>query len=463
MNIHVVGIAGAGVSALVSVLVSEGHSVTGSDDAAYPPVTTYLDRLGVTYGREFDAANVPAHVDLAIVGTTAKIDPRQNPETAELERRGVPRFTFAAYLGSRMGERESTVIAGSFGKSTLTAMIAHTLRAAGRDPGYFIGAVSTDLPTTGHWGSAPEFILEGDEYVISPTDRRPKFELYQPRNALISSIVHDHVNMFPTMAEYEATFAKLVALVPPEGLLVGCARYAPIRRLTAGRDVVWYGLDQGIFRAQNIRVGETTRFEIVTPDHGVIPMATKQLGLHNVENHVGAAALILSRGWTSPEAVAAAAGTFQGVTRRLDRKTKTSRIPAYEGFGSSYEKARSAIEAMQLHFPGRRIVVVFEPHTFSWRNAEALAWYDSVFEGVGEVLLLPPPTHGAQAHAQLSQHDIADRIAAAGIPVRSVADAEETLAALAQLTGEEALLLLSSGPLAGLAETAPRLLDERFS
>ena len=125
--------------------------------------------------------------------------------------------------------------------------------------------------------------------------------------------------------------------------------------------------------------------------------------------------------------------------------------------------ARSAIDAIRLHFPARKMVVVFEPHTFSWRNQDALAWYDTVFEGVEQVLLLPPPTHGAKSHDQLSQDQIAARVRGVGVKVTPVSGKAETLAALgAALTGNEVLLLLSSGPLDGLAEAAPEWLDQKF-
>ena len=175
-----------------------------------------------------------------------------------------------------------------------------------------------------------------------------------------------------------------------------------------------------------------------------------------------ASALLLELGLITPDALAEVAPRFRGVARRLDKKTRVSRAPVYEGFGSSYEKARSAIEAMQLHFPDRPLVVVFEPHTFSWRSREGLAWYDSVFAGVDRVLLLPPPGHGAGAD-QLSQEEIAQRIAGAGVDTTLIAGREDALSELrSSLTGEEAILLLSSGPLAGLADALPPMLDASF-
>jgi len=462
---YFLGIAGAGMSALASMLISEGWEVTGSDDAVFPPVSDYLDRLGVTWRAGFDAARVPADIDAAIIGSSAKLDLTHNPELIEIVRRGVPRYSFAAFLGRHTRDRDNVVIAGSFGKSTLTALAAVLMRQAGRDPGYFIGAVPLDLPTTGHAGTDPTFLIEGDEYVVGADDRRPKFALYHPRAALITSIVHDHVNVYPTMASYEAAFAGLIDALPAEALLVAADAYEPLHRLTRGRSVVWYGLAPCAgYWADHIEVAETTRFDLVTPGGDRIALATEMLGLHNIENIVGAAALLLERGAVDAESLRVGVARFRGVARRLDKKTRASRVPAYEGFGSSYEKARSAIEAIQLHFPSRPAVVVFEPHTFSWRDAAALDWYDRVFEGVARVIILAPPSHGAETQAQLTQDEILSRVRAAGVEAIGVLNGAEALAELqAFLKGDEVVLLLSSGPLDGLAVTAPVMLDARFS
>ncbi|HWF01834.1 MAG TPA: Mur ligase domain-containing protein [Caulobacteraceae bacterium] len=465
MHVYFLGIAGAGMSALASLLASRGVQVSGSDDDAFPPVTTYLERLGIPYHLGFDAAQVPDDVDAAVIGSSAKLDLPHNPELAELQRRGVRLQSFADLLGALTTERETIVVAGSFGKSTVSALLAHLLRAGGRDPGWFVGAVPLDLPATGFWGSDPTLVVEGDEYVVSPDDRRSKFLLYEAQALIITSLVHDHVNVFPTMARYEAPFATLVERLPGDAPLV-CARgYEPLDRIARSREAVWYGLGDGSgYCGMDIRIGEVTRFDLALPSGRRVPVATELLGLHNIENIVGAAALLLEQGLLSADQIAEGAASFHGVARRLDRKTRTSRVPVYEGFGSSYEKARSAIEAVRLHFPRRRLFVVFEPHAFSWRNAEALAWYDTVFEGVAEVVLMPPPDHGAEGHAQLDQRAIATRISAAGVSCRAAAGAAEAQALIESAIAEDCVvLLLSSGPLGGLAQTLPPRLDALWS
>ncbi len=163
-----------------------------------------------------------------------------------------------------------------------------------------------DLQTTGHWGRDPAFLIEGDEYIVSPDDRRSKFELYHPRHVLISSLVHDHINVFPTIESYEAPFGRLVDLLPAEGLLVCAHAHPALHRLAAGRPVVWYGLEPcpGYF-ADEVVIGEITRFVLRTPSGGGVALQTQLLGLHNIENIVGASALLLELGLIDAEALQA--------------------------------------------------------------------------------------------------------------------------------------------------------------
>jgi UDP-N-acetylmuramate: L-alanyl-gamma-D-glutamyl-meso-diaminopimelate ligase len=464
MRIHFTGIAGAGMSAAALMLRDAGHEVSGSDADAFPPLSTYVEGLGFPFHRSFAAGNLPAGLDVLVLGASAKLGGEENPEVAEARRRGVRITTFPELIGETTQGRANLVVAGSFGKSTCSALAAHILAAAGRDPGWMVGAISPSLPATGHWGSAPEVVLEGDEYIVGPADRRSKFVLYHPRDVLLTSLIHDHVNVFPTFAAYEAPFRELFRLMPTDGLLV--AREHPaIRAVVAetAAPVVWYGGEdgQGWF-AQDVVYGETTRFVLRGPGGRSVPLATGLLGEHNVENIVGVSAWLLERGLVSEGELASGVAGFAGIRRRLDRLTRRSAVPLIEGFGSSYEKARSAIEAMALHFPERPLTVVFEPHTFSWRSRDALSWYDTVFQGAARVLIVPPPVHGADSHHQSSFEEILARTAATGVSVEGVRTAEAATAALSHLKGDEAVLLLSSGPLLGLPESLPPVFDRLY-
>jgi UDP-N-acetylmuramate: L-alanyl-gamma-D-glutamyl-meso-diaminopimelate ligase len=465
MRIHFTGVAGAGMSAAALMMRDAGHEVSGSDADVFPPMSTYVEGLGFPFHRSFDAANLADDLDLLVVGASAKLGGADNVEVVEALRRGVRVTTFPELIGEATAGRRNTVVAGSFGKSTCTALMAHILREAGRDAGWMIGAISPSLPATGHWGDAPEVVLEGDEYIVGPTDRRSKFVLYHPRDVLLTSLVHDHVNVFPTFADYEAPFRELLRLLPADGLLV--AREHPAIRAIAGEAasrIVWYDTAPCAgWHSEDVVFGEVTRFALVAPDGRRIGLSTSLLGEHNIENIVGVAAYLLERGLVSEPALARAVASFAGIRRRLDRLTAASRIPVIEGFGSSYEKARSAIEALLLHYPKRPLTVVFEPHTFSWRNRDALPWYDTVFEGVAKALIAPPPSHGAASHNQSSFEEILARTAAAGIPVEGVPTAEAAVAALSGLAGDEVVLLLSSGPLLGLPDSLPAVFDRLYA
>src|SRR6185503_14065950 len=169
MRIHFTGVAGAGMSAAALMMREAGHRVSGSDADVFPPMSTYVEGLGFPFHREFDAANLPVDLEVLVQGTSAKLGGEANPEVAEARRRGVSVTSFPELVGQTTAGRPTTVVAGSFGKSTCTALLAHILRSAGVDAGWMVGAISPSLPETGHWGAAPQVVLEGDEYVVSQT------------------------------------------------------------------------------------------------------------------------------------------------------------------------------------------------------------------------------------------------------------------------------------------------------
>ncbi len=452
------------MSAVALMMRNAGHQVSGSDADVFPPMSTYVAGLGFPVTYRFDAANLPPDLDLLVLGASAKLGGDDNPEVLAARAQDIPMTSFPELVGRFTGDRINTVIAGSFGKSTCTALMANILRQAGVDAGWMIGAISASLPETGHWGQAPDMVLEGDEYIIGNGDLRSKFALYHPQHLLLTSLIHDHVNVFPTFADYEAPFIDLLKGLPAEGLCV--LRDHPAIRAVAHEArarIVWYDTKpcEGWF-SRDVTYGETSTFTLVGPQAQAFDLTTRLLGAHNIENIVGVGAYLLTRGLVTPEAFAEGVASFAGIRRRLDRLTARSRVPLIEGFGSSYEKARSAIEAVRLHFPQRPLTVVFEPHTFSWRSRDALNWYDTVFEGAARVLICPPPGHGAASHQQSTFAEILARTAATGIPTLGVETAEAAIEALSHLTGDEIVLLLSSGPLLGLPDALPGIFDRLY-
>ena len=245
-------------------------------------------------------------------------------------------------------------MAGSYGKSTCTALLAWCLRTAKKDPSYFIGEVTNGFECYAQRGQGSVFVLEGDEYPSSNWDSTSKFLRYNARNVLLTSATHDHVNVFPTHADYLVPFRALLDALPPAGVLVACGSEPHARALVqaTGRPAVFYALDdRALWHADNIARGARTDFDLMRGSEKVVRLSTRHLGNHNIENIVGVSAMLLEKGLLTPDELYAGVGSFMGVKRRMELLSASSTVPVYEGFGSSYEKARSAIAAVKLHYP----------------------------------------------------------------------------------------------------------------
>ena len=462
---HFIGIGGVGMSATAKLLRDSGVQVTGSDEDVYPPISYVLRDEGLDYRTPYAAANLPADADLIVIGKNAKLVPASNPEVAAAFASGAKILSFADVLGLLARGRKTVVVAGSFGKTTSVSLMAHALLSAGLDPTFMIGAAPLSPPTAAHAGKGDLFLVEGDEYPASNTDDRSKFLLYDPAHLLLTPLAHDHVNVFPTVESYLAPFAKLVDMVAPDGAIFASTGGELSEQFLASvkRPLVTYGIAKGEWRVADIVWGERTRFAITHAGKPVVSVETGQLGLHNIENMLGVGAFLLSRGWVSADQFAAAMASFKGIRRRLDRKSEKTSVALFEGFGSSYDKAKSAIAAMKQHFPNRRLVVVFEPHTFSWRNRATLHWYDDVFAGVDKTFVWEPAAQGAGTHEQVGQAEIVARIAASGADVTAISGEGRALETIGSyLRADDAVLFLTSGNLGGLIEDLPAWADQRF-
>ncbi|MBL4644639.1 MAG: hypothetical protein JKX80_02115 [Candidatus Pacebacteria bacterium] len=467
-KVHIIGIAGVAMSATAKLLLDDGWDVSGSDDAFYPPASTYVEKLGVQFFEGYRASNIPEDVDLVVIGRNANLNPETNAEVAHAHEMGVEIQSFPEVVAEIISDTHKIIVAGSYGKSTVTSILSWVLLHAGKDPTYFIGAYPMNIAMefTSHKGSGEVSVIEGDEYPTAHWDDSSKFLHFNADDVLLTSVGHDHVNVFPTYKKYVQPFIELLKKMPEHGLLIACTDNGGVSEvLEYAPQYITYGLEEGsLWRAENITYGETTTFDLTHDGEIIIQLTTKLLGAHNVQNIVGAAAALLTRELVTPEELESALTDFSGVKRRLNKVTTTATVPAYEGFGSSYEKARAAIEAIQLHYPDKKMVVLFEPHTFSWRNHDALSWYDTVFEGVREVLVFHPAEQGADTHKQLSQKEITERINAADVSAKAVNTAEEIHEHLQSALDENSVLLvLTSGNLDGALDTLPEWLDTNFS
>ena len=310
---HFIGLAGVGMSATAILLRDRGVAVTGSDEAIYPPISHVLARERFTCRAPYAAGNIPDDADCIVIGKNARLVRDENAEVAEAfaraERPGGPKIlSFAEVLALLSRGRENIVAAGSFGKTTSVAMMAHCLANAGLDPSWMIGAVPLSPERASNAGAGRLFLLEGDEYPSSNTDDRSKFLHYRPAHVLLTPLAHDHVNVFPTIESYLAPFHQLFDLVPQDGLIVAAATGELSERFLAGvkRDVVTFGLTSGDWRADRTEYGAVSRFVLTERGREVARVATTQLGAHNIENMVGVGAFVL----TSMENYLAQAGAW---------------------------------------------------------------------------------------------------------------------------------------------------------
>lgn len=456
-KVHFVGIGGVGMSATALLLQEAGWRVTGSDAECYGPPREILSKAGIPLTLGYRPENIPADADCFVISRNAKLAPEENAEVRAAFATGKPVYSFPEMLGELTRDRENLVVAGSYGKSTVASLVAHILRHAGIDAGYFIGAAPAEtawLPGPAKLGSAASFILEGDEYPSSHDDPRAKFLHLHPRDVILTSVVHDHVNVYPTLADYQKPFQELLAAVRDDSIVVACADEpcALVLAQQAGKTIVTYGIQSNTadYYAANIHYSERTRFTLIEKGTVCGEIETALLGAHNVENIVGAAAWALERHDVSINNVRRAIADFKGIRRRLDRIAPGSRVPSFEGFGSSYEKARAAIKAIALHFPHKPLVIIFEPHTFGWRNRVNLHWYDDVFREAARIFIAPPALQGARTHDQLSHEEILARTGTHAIPYTTPE------AVVQSLSGNEVVLILTSGDLEG---TLPKFVD----
>jgi len=460
-NVHFIGIAGAGMSAVAKLLRDSGVSVTGSDEGVYPPISDFLAAEGLPYVVGYRPENIPPAADIIVIGKNAKLVSATNAEVRAAYDSGKTILSFPEVLTLLAEGRETAVVAGSYGKSTCAALLTHVLEQGGVDPSFFIGAIPLTPPTSSRLGQGKLFVLEGDEYPSSNTDPRAKFLHYRPKYLMLAPLAHDHVNVYPTIEDYLRPFAQL-ADIPEQ--MIACTEGPLSAQFLArlSRPVITYGFERGDYTAAHIEWGATTHFDLMHRGAKLMRLSTSQLGEHSVQNAVGVGAFVLSQKLLDPEAFARGVASFKGVRRRLDLKSEKTAIPIFEGFGSSYEKARSAIAAVKLHFPKRRLVVAFEPHAFSWRNREALAWYDDAFRGAETVFVYTPATQGATTHAQVTQGEITARIAASGIEAIALPEADPASVVGEALRADDVVLLLTSGALGGLIEALPAFAEKAF-
>lgn len=387
MHIHIVGIGGAGMSAIARVLLGRGYRVSGSDMLANEQ-TAALAADGVTifHGHERD------HIDGASLVIVSSAIPPANPEwTAALER-GVPVLKRAALLGALMQDTIGIAVAGSHGKTTTSGMIAHILLRLGLDPTVILGGTLPELGGNGRHGDGPYFVIEADEYDNMFLGLRPEI-------AVITNIEHDHPDLFPTADGYRAAFRHFAELLPANGRLILCTDDPGAAALLSelrdrGIESKTYGLDQAasgeqpMARALDVRPNKIGGSDfVVEVDGQTVGLARIGVpGLHNVRNALAALIVALDLRIEFAQACRALAG-FGGVQRRFQIVGEVGGVTVIDDYAHHPTEIRATLAAARRHYPGRRLWAVWQPHTFS-RTRLLLSEFAESFAQADRVIAL---------------------------------------------------------------------------
>ena len=458
MHIHFVAIAGTGMGSLAGLLKERGHTVTGSDENVYPPMSTALERWGIPVALGFRPENVLARrPDLVVIGNAVR---RENPEARAVIENGIPYRSFPdALYDHAIRGKHSVVIAGTHGKTTTTSLVATLLLEAGRDPSLLVGGLAENFGGSFRDGHGPEFVVEGDEYDTAFFDKTPKFLHYHADSLVITSIEFDHADIYRDLAHVEGEFMKLVAGLPREGALIAASGSRALDDVAARARcrVLRYGIDDGSdVEARRLEPGpEGTRFELCVRGVGMADVRFPAWGSYNVANALAAVAVAVVRG-VSLEQAAAGLAKYRGVKRRQEVRGEAGGVTVVDDFGHHPTAVRETLAALAGRFPGRPLVAVFEPRSNTSRRAVFQREYAEAFADAARVVVQIVPdapiysAFGGEPE-RLSAEQLARDISARGVPAVALPDVDAIVDHLAKSCAPgDVVVTLSNGGFGGI-------------
>ncbi|WP_282166033.1 UDP-N-acetylmuramate--L-alanine ligase [Cellulophaga baltica] len=371
MNIHFIAIGGSAMHNLALALNHKGYIVTGSDDVIFEPSKTRLAAEGLlpkTFG--WFSEKITSNLDAVILGMHAKAD---NPELLKAQELGLEIFSYPEFLYEQSKNKTRVVIGGSHGKTTITSMILHVLNYHNRDVDYMVGAQLDGFDRMVHLTEENDFIiLEGDEYLSSPIDRRPKFHLYKPNIALLSGIAWDHINVFPTFDTYVEQFQIFVDSI------------------VKGGSITYNAEDENVVKVVEASENAIRKLPYHTPEYSVEngqtlldtpegPMPIEVFGKHNLSNLAGAKWICQNMGIDEDDFYEAI-GTFKGASKRLEKIAESPTCIVYKDFAHSPSKVAATTKAVKEQYPDKKLIAFLELHTYSSFNPEFLKEYKGALD-----------------------------------------------------------------------------------
>ena len=371
MRTHFIAIGGSAMHNLALALHNKGYQVTGSDDAIFEPSKSRLEKKGllpVKFG--WFPEKITADIEAIILGMHAKAD---NSELLKAQELGLKIYSYPEFLYEQSKNKTRVVIGGSHGKTTITSMILHVMHYHNIEVDYMVGAQLEGFDTMVHLTHENDFIvLEGDEYLSSPIDRRPKFHLYQPNIALLSGIAWDHINVFPTFENYVEQFEIFVNQITKGGILVYNEEDETVKKVAEETTNIIRRLPY-VTPSYSVQDGTTL---LDTPEG---PMPIEVFGAHNLNNLAGAKWICQNMGVDEADFYEAIA-SFKGASKRLEKIAESKGKVAYKDFAHSPSKVSATTKAVKAQYPNRKLVACLELHTYSSLNAEFLKEYEGALD-----------------------------------------------------------------------------------
>ena len=382
MNIHFIAIGGSAMHNLAIALHNKGYQITGSDDTIHDPSKSRLNKYGLL-PKEFGwfPEKINDNLDVIILGMHAKVD---NPELLKAQELGLKIYSYPEFLFEQSKDKTRVVIGGSHGKTTITSMILHVLNYHDKEVDYMVGAQLDGFETMVHLTKENEFIvLEGDEYLSSPIDRRPKFHLYKPNIALLSGIAWDHINVFPTFDNYVEQFSIFTDSLVNGGIMV------------------YNETDSKVKEVVEDSTNSIKKYPYSVPKHfienGITYLETSEgdlpleiFGNHNLENLAGAKWICQHMGIDEDDFYEAIA-SFKGASKRLEKIAENSSTVIFKDFAHSPSKVAATTKAVKDQYKNRELLACLELHTYSSLNAEFLYEYKGALDNADKAVVFYSP------------------------------------------------------------------------
>lgn len=381
MRVHFIAIGGAAMHNLAIALHLKGMEVSGSDDEVFEPSKSRLKQHGLLPEKTgWHPETLDNNIDAVILGMHARKD---NPELLKAQELGLKIYSYPEYVYEMSKDKQRVVIAGSHGKTTITSMVLHVLNFYGKDFDYLVGAQLEGFDNMVKLSDAPVIVLEGDEYLSSPIDLRPKFSWYKPQVALISGIAWDHINVFPTFEKYVEQFEAFIGTIPEDGVLIYFAddfELKPLAKFDPGksRKIPYETPDY------EVKEGKT----YLLTDEGKV--AVQVFGAHNLQNLQGAMYVCEQIGIPEADFYKAIA-TFKGAAKRLELIGESGDVTIYKDFAHSPSKLKATVNACKEQFPDRHLLACMELHTFSSLNKNFLPEYKGCMKNADEAIVYYNP------------------------------------------------------------------------